>query len=142
MRIVKERTTIPVPDVFDYGGCDSFFGRPFILMRAMPGSIVDHIGLVVPEFPEGDKDLFEENPGKERLVEKIFAQLADFHVQLSKITFSSMGCLTFKTEEDGTTTYKVVEDCEELPAFSNSYSYLEVCCFRSSSVIGVFGRFD
>ncbi len=77
MRLVAQRTPIPVPEVYCYDWTQNNpFGFPYILMSALPGkSLRIPLAFAVPK---------DSQP-------KFAAQMADYILQLSKITFSEIG---------------------------------------------------
>ena len=77
MRLVAQRTSIPVPEVYCYDWTQNNpFGFSYMLMTALPGkSLKDCLGCSVPK----------------ELQPKLAAQMAGYILQLSKITFYQIG---------------------------------------------------
>lgn len=77
MRVVRSRTTIPVPEVYSWG-CDrdNVFGAPFILMQGVAGRN------------------FCNDPCFDSVKYKVLDQMASILIQLSLIRFPAIGSLT------------------------------------------------
>ncbi len=77
MKVVSARTSIPVPAVYHYEcGTDNPFGRPYILMEAMPGRVLEEqFAFAVPAA----------------LQPKVAAQFAHYVWELSQVTFDQIG---------------------------------------------------
>lgn len=86
MRVIKERTTIPVPRIFGYDISPSNeIGHPYTLMERLPGQTLDGpIALHVPS---------EHLP-------KVARQLAEVLYQLHNLTFNRLGRLWLKDEDE------------------------------------------
>ncbi|EEU40099.1 uncharacterized protein NECHADRAFT_76042 [Fusarium vanettenii 77-13-4] len=79
MKVVRERTSIPVPQVFCFEvSADQPFGYPYILMEALDGRT----------FPDG---LATAIPAQHRA--KVAKQLANVFAELQNLTFSRIGRL-------------------------------------------------
>ncbi|EFY84768.1 hypothetical protein J3459_016577 [Metarhizium acridum] len=83
MSVVRERSEIPVPEVYAYeANYDNVFGAPFMLMEFLPGdTIMDSFGG------------YEVHKGKipENFTPDFHATLADIQVQMSAIRFPQIG---------------------------------------------------
>jgi len=85
MRFIKERTSIPVPTVFDFDlGYDNPLGTPYMFMEYMPGKPFP--------FPF---DTPTRGEIKDEDLEKIHNQLVAFQAQLLNIGFDKIGQLYF-----------------------------------------------
>lgn len=92
MNLIRQRTTIPIPEVKAWGlAADNTFGiGPFIMMEFVEGISVDNI-LQNPDARIMRQDI------SERAIEVIFRQMIDFPLQLRKLDFPHIGSLTSKS---------------------------------------------
>ncbi|KAG5795590.1 hypothetical protein H9Q69_005354 [Fusarium xylarioides] len=95
MKLIRQKTTIPVPDVKAWGlAADNALGiGPFIMMDFIEGISVDRI-LQNPKARIMRQDV------SENVVETIFRQMVDFLLQLQKLDFSCIGSLASGFEAD------------------------------------------
>ncbi|KAI9868271.1 MAG: hypothetical protein M1830_005670, partial [Pleopsidium flavum] len=86
MRLVKQKTTVPVPEVFGYdvNGTNAL-GYRYILMEALPGRVLD--STFSRAIPETHK-------------EKVAGQFAEYFHQLSKLRFDKIGRVWTGTKID------------------------------------------
>ncbi|KZW02171.1 hypothetical protein EXIGLDRAFT_744652 [Exidia glandulosa HHB12029] len=86
LKLVKARTTIPVPTVFGFSvTSDNPIGLPYVFMSPLPGRTAEDLGFAwllsgTPIPPE-----------KMPLFETYCASLADINLQLSEVTFDRIG---------------------------------------------------
>ena len=84
MKLVKERTSIPIPTVYAYGWEESNeFGFPYMLMNMLSGRHVEST------FPSSVPEEFKP---------KVAGQLAQYIWELSQITFDQIGRIFYDTE--------------------------------------------
>ena len=75
MKMVRERTRIPVPDVYAWdSGSENVFGAPYIVMEAITG-----------------RELHSNGPLFQTFREKILDQMASILIELSTIRFDTIG---------------------------------------------------
>ncbi|KAJ3521089.1 hypothetical protein NMY22_g12457 [Coprinellus aureogranulatus] len=131
LRVVKQRTTVPVPDIFGFCACHGdgfqhkFSAAPpspnsphsrsphplgedfpaFILMSAMKGKTIEDCGIPIHElgghWESPTSDPSYEIYLKSPILQRYLASLADIHVQLSQITFPQIGSFTLDYSENG-----------------------------------------
>ncbi|KAG8421521.1 hypothetical protein J3458_003394 [Metarhizium acridum] len=83
MSVVRERSDIPVPEVYAYeANCDNVIGIPFILMEFLPGNTI------IDSFSG-----YDVHKGKlpTTFIPEFHAILADIQVQMSGIRFPRIG---------------------------------------------------
>lgn len=92
MNLIRQRTTIPIPEVKAWGlATDNALGiGPFIMMDFVEDISVDDI-LQNPDARIMRQDI------SERAIEVIFHQTIDFSLQLQKLDFPHIGSLTSKS---------------------------------------------
>ncbi|KAK7418114.1 hypothetical protein QQZ08_011369 [Neonectria magnoliae] len=92
MNLIRQRTTIPIPEVKAWGlAVDNALGiGPFIMIDFVEGISVDDI-LQNPDARIMRQDI------SERAIEVIFRQMIDFSLQLRKLDFPHIGSLTSKS---------------------------------------------
>ncbi|TEB33889.1 hypothetical protein FA13DRAFT_1812454 [Coprinellus micaceus] len=131
LRVVKERTTVPVPDIFGFcarhgDGFQRKFSAAapsdealhhrnphplgedfpaFILMSAMKGKTIEDCGIPIHELG-GHWEAPTSDPSYQEhldspILHRYLASLADIHVQLSQITFPQIGSFTLDYSEHG-----------------------------------------
>jgi hypothetical protein len=101
MRFLERHTNIAVPHILHYGmtkECPDELG-PFIIMEYIEHDhdLVD--ALNTPGIPDDERPILDPNVSEERLV-FAYGQMADIMLQLSKHTFSDIGCIGRKDEKD------------------------------------------
>lgn len=86
MKFVRNRTTVPVPEVFDYETTpNNPFAYPYMLMECMPGRTCDDIlAMAVPAEHIG----------------KVAKQLANVFFELQNLTFDRIGRVMMKPSSD------------------------------------------
>ncbi|KAM5347251.1 hypothetical protein ACJ41O_010256 [Fusarium nematophilum] len=92
MKLIRQRTTIPVPEVKAWGlAADNALGiGPFIMMEFVQGISVDDI------LQKPDARIMREDISA-RVVETLFRQTIDFSLQLRKLDFPRIGSLDSKS---------------------------------------------
>lgn len=79
MKIIKEQTTVPIPEVFDFeASADQPFGYPYVFMECLPGRTLPS-GLATTIPPQHHT--------------KVAKQLANVFSELQDLTFSRIGRL-------------------------------------------------
>jgi len=125
LRLVSERTSIPVPSVIAFSAAasaDSPLGPhapPFVLMTAMQGTTIEDLGITISE--EGDP--LQGDDSKRPILLRYLSDIADLHVQLSRITFDRIG--SFVLGPDGNVTIGPGADYGVGP-FTSAKEYFEV----------------
>jgi len=109
LRLVRQRTTIPVPEILSYHAHPSPANPlgpqfpAFVLMTAIRGMTIDECGISIEELGSGYStalpDPFGDDEKKRGILQQYLRDIADIHVQLSKITFNQIG--SFKIDSDG-----------------------------------------
>ncbi|KAK0635392.1 hypothetical protein B0T17DRAFT_516162 [Bombardia bombarda] len=86
LELLRERTTIPVPEVKVWGLADEdpLGLGPFMMQTFIEG---DNLGKVIDDKDEGQKD-YDDN-----VMEKIYRQTARFMIQMFKLDFDEIGTL-------------------------------------------------
>ncbi|KAJ5799853.1 uncharacterized protein N7518_001921 [Penicillium psychrosexuale] len=85
MNYVRSKTTIPVPRIFGHSVTKNDFGYPYILMEALPGTVLENrMALSIPASHK----------------KKFAAQLARYIYELGTLRFSKIGCLSHPDESD------------------------------------------
>ncbi|KAG5644271.1 hypothetical protein DXG03_008756 [Asterophora parasitica] len=101
LRLVRERTTIPVPYVIAFHPITSPSNPlgpefpAFVLMTAMNGATIEERGIST----SGEGDPLQGDESKRPILLQYLRDIADIHVQLSRITFDSIG--SFVLGKDG-----------------------------------------
>jgi hypothetical protein len=125
LRLVRERTTIPVPHVIAYHPITSPTNPlgpdapAFVLMTAMTGVTIGDYGI----YTSGGGDPVDGEESKRPILAQYLKDIADIHVQLSRITFDSIG--SFVLEEDGRVTIGPGADYG-LGPFSSAKEYFDL----------------
>ncbi|KAK2813725.1 hypothetical protein FQN50_000123 [Emmonsiellopsis sp. PD_5] len=92
MRLVKENTDIPVPEVLESGmegPCDM---GPYILMEFTRSVSSATTQLRAPGYTRGDRPFLDPNIDEEKL-EGLYGEFAKILLQLSRFSFDKIGCL-------------------------------------------------
>ncbi|OQE44653.1 hypothetical protein PENCOP_c002G03791 [Penicillium coprophilum] len=80
MNFVRSKTTIPVPRVYGHSAAKNAFGHPYILMEALPGTVLNNrMALSIPTTHK----------------RRFAVQLAGYIYELSPLQFSKIGCLLY-----------------------------------------------
>jgi len=125
LRLVSERTSIPVPSVIAFSAAASTQcplgpdAPPFVLMTAMQGTTIEDLGIAISE--EGDP--LQGDDSKHPILLRYLSDIADIHVQLSRITFDRIG--SFVLGPNGDVTIGPGADYGVGP-FSSAKEYFEV----------------
>jgi len=125
LRLVRERTTIPVPHVIAHHPITSPANPlgpdapAFVLMSAMRGVTIGDYGI----YTSGGGDPVAGEESKRPILDRYLKDIADIHVQLSRITFDSIG--SFVLEEDGRVTVGPGADYG-LGPFSSAKEYFDL----------------
>ncbi|KAF9484191.1 hypothetical protein BDN70DRAFT_872888 [Pholiota conissans] len=113
LHLVRQRTTIPVPEIIAYHAHPSPTNPlgpdfpAFVLMTALQGMTIEDCGIAIHELSSGREldlvgdslDHFAGDEHKRRILQRYLRDIADIHVQLSRITFDSIG--SFKIDASG-----------------------------------------
>ncbi|PPR02294.1 hypothetical protein CVT24_011633 [Panaeolus cyanescens] len=113
LHLVRQRTTIPVPDIIAYHAHPSPSNPlgedfpAFVLMTAITGMTIDDCGIEIHELSgsamdaasQDTLDLFDGDDAKRSILQRYLHDIADIHVQLSKITFDRIG--SFVIDDEG-----------------------------------------
>jgi len=105
LRLVRERTTIPVPTIIAYHAHPSPSNPlgadfpAFVLMTAMTGITIEDCGIAIHELGCGDSittvdadsDPLQGDESRRPILQRYLHDIADIHVQLSRITFDKVG---------------------------------------------------
>jgi len=105
LRLVRERTTIPVPTIIAYHAHPSPSNPlgpdfpAFVLMTAMTGMTIEDCGIAIHELGCGDSittvdadsDPLQGDESRRPILQRYLHDIADIHVQLSRITFDKIG---------------------------------------------------
>ncbi|KAJ3561076.1 hypothetical protein NP233_g10417 [Leucocoprinus birnbaumii] len=121
LRLVRSRTTIPVPQIIAFhpvaGDSDpsehqhSHGPHPlgpnfpaFVLMSAIRGITIEDCGIAIHELGQADPDSdpVQGDEEKRPILKQYLRDIADIHVQLSRITFDKIG--GFVMDQEGNVT--------------------------------------
>jgi len=105
LHLVRQRTTIPVPTIIAYHAHPSPTNPlgadlpAFVLMTAITGMTIEDCGIEIHEVGSGssinatrhDSDPLGGDESKRPILERYLHDIADLHVQLSRITFDQIG---------------------------------------------------
>jgi aminoglycoside phosphotransferase (APT) family kinase protein len=101
MRYISENTTIPIPFALHHGMTEESPGGlgPFIIMEWVEnaGDLVDITNK--PGLTADDVPMLEPNVNEEKL-ERVYSQLADILLQLSRCELPAIGSLNFPNGDD------------------------------------------
>ena len=110
LHLVRQRTTIPVPEIIAYhphpspsNPLGSDFPA-FVLMTAITGMTIEDCGIAVHELGanatvNAQPDPLGGDESKRPILQRYLHDIADIHVQLSRITFDRIG--SFVIDDDG-----------------------------------------
>jgi hypothetical protein len=104
LHLVRERTTIPVPAIIAYSPVTSPSSPlgpdapPFVMMTALQGTTIEDLGIAISE--EGDP--LQGDDTKRPILERYLSDIADLHVQLSRITFDQIGSFVLNSDDSVT----------------------------------------
>ena len=106
MKLVRELTSVPVPEIYGYSADTDLIGAPFILMESLQGNAAVDLNnrLIHPEHKSS-----------------FYRSLAEYQVEISSITFPKIGSLIRKP--DG--TYDVGPLLKLGGPFSTATDYLQ-----------------
>ena len=110
LHLVRQRTTIPVPDIIAYHAHPSPSNPlgsdfpAFVLMTAITGMTIEDCGIAIHELGtnatiNAQPDPLGGDESKRPILQRYLHDIADIHVQLSKITFDRIG--SFVIDDDG-----------------------------------------
>lgn len=113
LHLVRQRTTIPVPEIIAYHAHPSPTNPlgpdfpAFVLMTALQGMTIEDCGIAIHELSSGSEldltgdtpDHFAGDEHKRPILQRYLRGIADIHVQLSRITFDRIG--SFKIDASG-----------------------------------------
>ncbi|PPQ83221.1 kinase [Psilocybe cyanescens] len=103
LHLVRQRTTIPIPEIISYHAHPSPFNPlgpdfpAFVLMTAITGMTIEDCGISIEELgSEYDvtgevSDPLGGDESKRPILQRYLRDIADIHVQLSRITFDRIG---------------------------------------------------
>ena len=107
LQFITDRTTIPVPIVFDYDvDPGNEVGFPFIIMEALRGR---PLGVPYSQIPSEYQRTF-------------LAQLAEYLVQLGSLSFSTIGSLEY---DQSTETFRIIPSSGESSVYSTSIDFIQ-----------------
>ena len=110
LHLVRQRTTIPVPDIIAYHAHPSPSNPlgsdfpAFVLMTAITGMTIEDCGIAIHELGANatvgaQPDPLGGDESKRPILQRYLHDIADIHVQLSRITFDRIG--SFVIDDDG-----------------------------------------
>lgn len=105
LHLVRQRTTIPVPEIISYHAHPSPLNPlgptfpAFVLMTSIRGITIEDCGIAIQELSSGRKldftsdalDFCAGDEHKREILQRYLRDIADIHVQLSRITFDCIG---------------------------------------------------
>jgi len=111
LHLVRQRTTIPVPEIIAYHALPSPSNPlgsdfpAFVLMTAMIGMTIEDCGIAIYELGtnatvNAQPDPLGGDESKRPILQRYLHDIADIHVQLSRITFDRIG--SFVIDHEGT----------------------------------------
>jgi hypothetical protein len=110
LQLVRQRTTIPVPEIIAYHAHPSPSNPlgsdfpAFVLMTAITGMTIEDCGIAVHELGANPTATAQPDPlggdeSKRPILQRYLHDIADIHVQLSRITFDRIG--SFVVDDEG-----------------------------------------
>ncbi|KAF9529119.1 hypothetical protein CPB83DRAFT_853259 [Crepidotus variabilis] len=113
LHLVRQRTTIPVPTIIAYHAHPSPTNPlgadfpAFVLMTAITGMTIEDCGVAIHELGDGgsinatelSSDPLGGDESKRPILQRYLRDIADIHVQLSRLTFNQIG--SFVIDEQG-----------------------------------------
>ena len=113
LHLVRQRTTIPVPEIIAYHARPSPSNPlgsdfpAFVLMTAITGMTIEDCGIAVHELSTNATVSAQPDPlygdeSKRPILQRYLHDIADIHVQLSRITFDRIG--SFMMDHEGVVT--------------------------------------
>ncbi|KJA24933.1 hypothetical protein HYPSUDRAFT_65234 [Hypholoma sublateritium FD-334 SS-4] len=113
LHLVRQRTTIPVPEIIAYHAHPSPLNPlgpsfpAFVLMTSIRGITIEDCGIAIHELssgcgPDSPGDALDSCAGdenKREILQRYLRDIADIHVQLSRITFDRIG--SFAIDDSG-----------------------------------------
>ena len=110
LQLVRQRTTIPVPEIIAYHAHPSPSNPlgsdfpAFVLMTAITGMTIEDCGIAVHELGANPTANVQPDPlggdeSKRPILQRYLHDIADIHVQLSRITFDRIG--SFVLDDEG-----------------------------------------
>ncbi|KZV81139.1 hypothetical protein EXIGLDRAFT_731692 [Exidia glandulosa HHB12029] len=121
LKLVKERTTIPVPTVFAYSVTDKNpLGWPYVFMSPLPGRSAEDLGISSPD------DDFAIPPEKAEVFKTYCASMAAIQLQLSEISFDRIGSVYLGDHQD---SFVIGPDVKTgiMPCASEGAYYAALC---------------
>ncbi|KDR78302.1 hypothetical protein GALMADRAFT_119330 [Galerina marginata CBS 339.88] len=103
LHLVSQRTTIPIPEIISYHAHPSPSNPlgsefpAFVLMTAITGMTIEDCGIATSELGSGydtagqESDPLGGDESKRPILQRYLRDIADIHVQLSRITFDRIG---------------------------------------------------
>ncbi|KAG8946458.1 hypothetical protein FRC04_011634 [Tulasnella sp. 424] len=117
LRFLRERTTLPVPEVFDFAlSTDNQFGVIYMVMSVAPGK---------PVFDQGIDLLVIDEPEHQLHIPKaqvLLKDAADMQLQLSQLRFDKIGSIYFDPEDSSKYVIGRISD-SGLGPFSTAMEY-------------------
>ncbi|KAF8900125.1 hypothetical protein CPB84DRAFT_1680758 [Gymnopilus junonius] len=132
LHLVRQRTTIPVPEIISYHAHPSPSNPlgadfpAFVLMTAITGMTIEDCGIAIQELSSGYEQTLESLGGdesKHAILQNYLHDIADIHVQLSRITFDHIG--SFVIDAQGVVTVGPGADFG-LGPFSSAKEYFAI----------------
>ncbi|KAJ3480897.1 hypothetical protein NLJ89_g12253 [Agrocybe chaxingu] len=113
LHLVRQRTTIPVPTIIAYHAHPSPSNPlgpnfpAFMLMTAITGMTIEDCGVAIHDMDSQSGVVFDTDPlggdeSKRPILQRYLRDIADIHVQLSRITFDRIG--SFVIDDQGKVT--------------------------------------
>ena len=110
LHLVRQRTTIPVPDIIAYHAHPSPSNPlgsdfpAFVLMTAITGMTIGDCGIAIHELAtnatvDAQPDPLGGDESKRPILQRYLHDITDIHVQLSRLTFDRIG--SFVIDDDG-----------------------------------------
>ncbi|KAF4151187.1 hypothetical protein CNMCM6069_004357 [Aspergillus lentulus] len=101
MRFLEFHTSVPVPQILHYGMPKESPDElgPFIIIEYIEHEYDFVDALNTPEIPDDERPILDPQISEERLT-FAYGQMADIMLQLSKHTFTEIGCIARANEED------------------------------------------
>ncbi|TFK36509.1 hypothetical protein BDQ12DRAFT_686532 [Crucibulum laeve] len=104
LHLVRQRTTIPVPEIISFHPIQSPHNPlgpqfpAFVLMTAITGITIEDCGIAIHDLGKGDGDPLQGDESKRPILQQYLRDIADLHVQLSRITFDRIGSFVIDTD--------------------------------------------
>ncbi|EGD95589.1 hypothetical protein TESG_03061 [Trichophyton tonsurans CBS 112818] len=113
MRFLKKNTDIPIPSILDWGLNGPCQMGPYILMEFVGSASNLTAELRAPGYSREDRPFLDPHIDESKL-EHLYGQVADIMLQLSRCSFSKIGCLADRPDGWAVTKRPMTMNMNEL----------------------------